>query len=142
MEMIFVEADDKLVNLEHVSSINILPDKLALDLSCVAEINSNGEKRLISYYAYSHNNITNILNHDYVKKNFIKANGVLINKNHISVIKFVDSLKRVIFNLSHSVTSAGYNKEHRLTSKFIYADFNDLDEYNDYVNEIKGIING
>jgi len=140
--MKFVKADDKLVNLEHVSSITVLPDKLALDLSCVAEIDSNGEKRLISYYAYCHKNMSNILNHEYVKENFIRANKVLVNKNHISVIKFVDSSKRVIFNLSHSVTSAGYNNKPRLTSKFIYVDFDDLNKYNKYVNVVKGKING
>lgn len=139
--MRFIEADDKLVNLEHVSSITILTDKLALDLSCVAEIKDDtGNNRVISYYAYCHSGTKEVLENEYVLYNFLRAGNVLINKNHISVIKFIPRTKRVVFNLSHSVTSAGYNKENRLTSKFIYADFDDIDEYEEYVQQVKQFI--
>jgi len=107
--MNFIQANDKFVNLEHVSSITLLKNRLALDMDCPVEV----EDKIISYYAYmdwtDKQDETDILNHTYVKSMFIKHEKVLININHITSIKFVSDKMRIIFNLSHSTTSTNYN---------------------------------
>lgn len=139
--MNFVKVNDKYVNLEHVSSITKLPNRLALDMDCNSEVKKDGESKLISYYAYCDiKNAKQVLNHKYVLKNFIKAKNILINKNHITVVKFSPKKLRVIFNLSHSTTSAGYNNINRLTAKFIYADFDNQNEYDEYIKYIKNVL--
>jgi hypothetical protein len=143
--MYFIQANDKLVNLEHVSSINLLGNRMALDLDTPVELDSG---KIISYYAYSDYTVendasgckANILANEYVKENFIISNNTLININHIAAIKQVDKTLRVIFNLSHSVTSTGFNNESKLTSKFIYVDFNDSSKYSEFIEYTKSKI--
>ena len=108
--MNFIELEDKMVNLERVSSITILHDKIALDMDCVAEVKGTNAPKLISYYMYCLNpakNSSKIFDNEYTKENFIQYENILINRNHISAIKFVNDTFRVIFNLSHSTTSYG-----------------------------------
>ena len=138
--MNFVQANDKLINLEHVSSINLLKDRMAFDLDSPVELD-NG--KIISYYAYDNYNDDKstkekvLFCNTYVHENFIRHNDTLINKNHISAVKFIDKTLRVVFNFSHSVTSVGFGGESRLTSKFIYADFKEYQDYEYFVTEIK-----
>ena len=132
--MKFVEFEDKNINLEHVSSITILKNKIALDMDCVAEVKDNQGQKMISYYVYCSKQF-NVTENEYVKNNFIEYNGInhiYINLDHISVIKYIKDKNRIIVNLSHSTTSAGYGREMRMTSKFIYCDFNSSDEFEDF----------
>jgi len=139
--MNFIQANDKFVNLTHVSSITLLHNRLALDMNCPVEV----DNKIISYYAYmdwtDKQDETDILNNSYVQAMFIKHEKVLININHITSIKFVSEKMRIIFNLSHSTTSTNYSGKKRLTSKFIYFDCNNTKEYNDLVTKTKQYTN-
>ena len=126
--MNFVKVKDKLINLEHVSSFNILDNRVAFDFDCPVEL----KDKTISYYAYGDLSNIDLLNNEYIIQNFIIYNSVRINRNHITAIKFEEDKNRVIINLSHSVTSYGYGHEKRITSKFLYCDFDRIEDYNDF----------
>lgn len=137
--MNFIQADNKLVNIETVSSINFLNNRVAFDFNAPVELDSG---KIISYYAYADFNsdserkeyIEKLLQNSYIDENFIDTNTGLINLKQVTAIKFEESSQgyRVIFNLSHSVTSVGFNNQPRLTSKFIYVDFKNKDAFEDY----------
>lgn len=137
--MNFIQADNKLVNIETVSSINFLNNRVAFDFNTPVELDSG---KIISYYAYADFNsdmgrkeyIEKLLKNSYIDENFIDTNTGLINLKQVTAIKFEESSQvyRVIFNLSHSVTSVGFNNQPRLTSKFIYVDFKNKNTFEYY----------
>ena len=136
-KMNFIKANNKFINLEHVSSINVLQKRVAFDLDCPVEL----DNKVISYYAYSDSdNREDFKTNNYIQCNFINKDGVYINRNHISAVTFRDDKNRIIFNLSHSITSTKHNGESRLTSKFIYFDFNTINEYNKFIIELTNIL--
>lgn len=140
--MNFIQANDKFINLEQVASINMLKGRIAYDMSCPVELDSG---KIISYYAYNdHDKNDNaekeLLNHPYVKKHFNIHGDILVNMKQVAAIKFVREKLRIIYNFSHSTTSLNFNKEPRLTSKFIYVHFNTLDEFDEFCDKLRNTI--
>lgn len=135
--MNFIKANDKFINLEHVSSINLLDNRIAYDMDCPVELDSG---KIISYYAYhdhkDDSSINELLNHPYIKENFNIHGDILVNMTQVSAIKFVEEKLRIIYNFSHSTTSAKFNREPRLTSKFIYVHFDTKDEYDKFCDKL------
>ena len=85
--MILIETNNSsLVNLEKVSNINFLSDKIVFNMSYSVTKNQLGR---ISDYFYLNN--LSFYNCDYYKENFIELIGsdrkVAFNKNYVSYIK-------------------------------------------------------
>lgn len=138
--MKFIKANDKIINLQNVSSVNFLPNRIAFDFNCPVQLDSG---KLISYYAYDDKGKKeDLLKNTFVKSEFIQYSHGLINKNNICAIKYIDRQNRIVINFSHSTTSAGYDGTERITSKFMYLDFDTSIEYKnfkDYINAKIGI---
>lgn len=154
----FLQANDKVVNLKNVSNINIINDKrIIFNMNYNIEITyfdktARTEKtKLISDYVYWDakdsqemvKNLENIKKFKYFNDNFINqgiGNG-FINKNEISSVKFADVKNRVIFNLSHPVTFVDFNGKEKITSEFVYVNCLSLEQfklYSEYVvDELK-----
>jgi len=139
--MNFIKANDKFINLEHVSSINMLKNRIAYDMDCPVELDSG---KIISYYAYhDHDNDgaeEELLNHPYIKDNFNVHGDILVNMQQVAAIKFAPEKLRIIYNFSHSTTSLNFNREPRLTSKFVYVHFSAQEEYDDFCVVLKTTI--
>lgn len=147
----FLQTNDRIVNLKNVSNINILNDKnrIVFNLNYNIEMPSNSwnSSKMISDYVYwdaisnadLEQNITHILRMPYFIENFISSNdnNVFINLNEISSVKFSEKKTRVIFNLSNPVTFKDYDGNEKITSDFVYVNCYDLEDYKNYVEQIK-----
>jgi hypothetical protein len=108
------------------------------------EIEKNQEYKIISDYVYwdllpseFDNRLKDISENTYIVDNFITHDNGYINKDEISSIKFAEKKQRVIFNLSHTVSFIdNYGNQH-MTSEFVYVNFNNENDYNLYIQEIK-----
>ena len=152
----FLQTNDRTINLRNVSNINILhtSNRIVFNLNYNIEITNTtctGTK-LISDYVYwvavdAHDlkeNISRLLANEYFVKNFMRdsSNNVFVNINEISSIKYSEKKHRVIFNLSHPVTFRDYDKKERVTSEFVYVNCNSFAHYKEYVNYVKTTIEG
>lgn len=143
----FIQTNDRIVSLNNTSNINVLKKdrRIVFNLSYPIEIVEFGNSKLISDYVYwdfisdiDYNNaLKNINNNNYINNNYIEHNNGFINKNKISSIKFSDKKMRVIFNLSHQITYYDMNGTPKITSEFVYVDFNNAQDYRNYVTNIK-----
>ncbi len=152
----FLQTNDRTINLRNVSNINILhaSNRIVFNLNYNIEIPNTtctGTK-LISDYVYwdavdAHDlkeNISRLLVNEYFVKNFMRdsSNNVFVNINEISSIKYSEKKHRVIFNLSHPVTFRDHDKKERVTSEFVYVNCNSFAHYKEYVNYVKTTIEG
>lgn len=140
-----------MVNLQNVSNVNILTDRnrVIFNLNYNIEITTgqNRNSKLISDYVYwdadneneLKNNIAQLFEHDYFFDNFLTKDGDkgFININEISSIKFIDSKKRVIFNMSHPVTFKDFDGNNKITSEFVYVNCKNLEQYKDYIQYVE-----
>lgn len=156
----FLQTNDRLINLKNVSNINILKEsnRIIFNLNYNIEIiffdktERRERSKFISDYVYwdaiNFEDMTQNLEHlngnEYFCENFIKQvndNG-FINKNEISSVKFSEKKHRVIFNLSHPITFNDFDGKEKITSEFVYVNCDDFNQYKDYVqyvrNELKG----
>jgi hypothetical protein len=148
---LFLTTNDRLVNLQNVSNINVIRDRnrIVFNLNYNIEIKKDykGKVKFISDYVYwdaktdeeLNQFIDIIIGQDYFKGNFIDqidGNG-FININEISSIKFSDRKYRVIFNLSHPITFKDFDGNERITSEFVYVNCKDSTQYNEYVKYVK-----
>lgn len=151
----FIQLDNMLVNLQNVCNINIKNDsykkRIIFNMNYNIEINTNNGLKMISDYVYwdSHSethivdSVEELYNNDYFVNNFIHQGSPkkgYININEISSIKYSPHKNRVIFNLSHPISFVDYDKSVKVTSEFIFVDFNTTNELNDYVEYIKGVL--
>jgi hypothetical protein len=148
---LFVKTKDRMVNLQNVSNVNILTDRnrVIFNLNYNIEITTgqNRNSKLISDYVYwdadneneLKNNIAQLFEHDYFFDNFLTKDGDkgFININEISSIKFIDSKKRVIFNMSHPVTFKDFDGNNKITSEFVYVNCKNLEQYKDYIQYVE-----
>ena len=158
----FLNTNDRIVNLSNVSNINIDKTKnrkrIVFNLNYSIEIiidsnNANREPRtkLISDYIYwdainDENltaNLAYIKESKYFTENFIpQINETgFINLNEISSVKYADKKNRVIFNLSHPVTFRDHDCNDRITSEFVYVNcgsYMEYREYREYINTLIG----
>lgn len=145
----FVQTNDRIINLSNVSNINILKDRnrIVFNLNYNIEIETNYRTKYISDYVYwdsqdtqtMANNLHNLSEIKYFNDNFINQvndNG-FINKNEISSIKFIDRKNRVIFNLSHPVTFKDFDGKDKITSEFVYVNCNNENQYTDYKSYVR-----
>lgn len=145
---LFVKANDRIINLNNVSNINILHDRnrIVFNLNYNIEIDTSYKTKYISDYVYwdsedtqtMANNLHDLSKIKYFCDNFIDQvndNG-FININEISSIKFIDRKNRVIFNLSHPVTFKDFDGKDKITSEFVYVNCNDANQYNEYKNYV------
>lgn len=146
----FLQTNDRIINLQNVSNINILQDRnrIVFNLNYNIEISTNyGNSKFISDYVYwdsdnaqsMMNNLSLLDDIKYFNDNFINQvndNG-FINRNEISSIKFIDRKHRVIFNLSHPVTFRDFDGKDKITSEFVYVNCNNAIEYKEYVEYVK-----
>lgn len=152
----FLQTNDRTINLRNTSNINILhaSNRIVFNLNYNIEIpctTSTGTK-LISDYVYwdavdAHDlkeNISRLLANQYFAENFLRdsSGNVFVNMNEISSIKYSEKKHRVIFNLSHPVTFRDHDKKERVTSEFVYVNCNSFAHYKEYVNYVKTTIEG
>lgn|GEM_PF-5176905 len=148
----FLQTNDRIINLKNVSNINILHDsnRIIFNLNYNIEIQYSDKKeksKFISDYVYWDGvnstdlkyNIDYLLNNSYFKQNFISQLNMkgFININEISSIKFSEKKNRVIFNLSHPITFTDFDGKSKITSEFVYVNCNDIHNYNEYVEYVK-----
>lgn len=147
----FLQTNDRLINLKNVSNINVIRDyengrfRIVFNMNYSIEI--HGRKRISDYVYWDainiddlNNNIEYLRSDEYFKQNYIRNNtdcGCFINKNEISSIKFSEKKNRVIFNLSHPVTFTDWEDKDKITSEFVYVNCTSFDEYQDYVKYVK-----
>lgn len=140
----FLQTNDRIVNLQNVSNINILEDRnrIIFNLNYNIEISSYGKPKLISDYVYwdssNHvdfsNNLLSLTQNEFFIENYIyqiNGNG-FINKNEISSVKFSDKKNRIIFNLSHPVTFKDFEGNDKITSEFVYVNCKDYAGFKEY----------
>jgi hypothetical protein len=149
---LFLQTNDRIINLTNVSNINILVDKnrIVFNLNYSIEIDANGKNKLISDYVYWDSvnkdnlelNIKHLGNNNYFKDNFLTqpSNYGFININEISSVKLSEKKNRVIFNLSHPITFKDYDGNERITSEFVYVNCKDGNEFKQYINYVKSIL--
>lgn len=151
---LFLQTNDRVINLKKVSNINILKDRkrIVFNLNYQIEIvtDFDGYSKYISDYVYwdsisqrdLEDNLKYLQKSEYFQENFLKQkNGDgFININEISSIKFSDKKNRVIFNLSHPITFKDYEGVERITSEFVYVNCRSISEYRDYCKYVKDII--
>ncbi len=147
MKNTFIQTNDRIVNLQNVSNINIIPGsrRIVFNLNYAIEIVKNNNYKYISDYVYwdliDDNNFEYakglLYANDYIKDFFVQHRNGYINSEEISTVKFSDKKKRVIFNLSHPVTYVDYDGYTRITSEFVYVDYKDYTEYTKYRDTIK-----
>jgi DNA integrity scanning protein DisA with diadenylate cyclase activity len=154
----FLNTNDRLINLKNVSNINIIDDSYKHKYRIIFNLNYNIEiptctgNKLISDYVYwdavdendFHYNIKYLKDNKYFQQNFLNhVNGrCFINTNEISTIKFSEKKYRVIFNLSHSITFTDSDKNERLTSEFVYVNCASYKEFKEYTKHVNTITNG
>jgi len=151
----FLQTNDRLINLQNVSNINILRGRrrIVFNMNYSIEIDNNGKKKLVSDYAYwdavsdadFELNIAHLENHEYFQDEFIRQQYVgsnvtgYINLNEISSIKFSDKKNRVIFNLANAIMYRDQDNNERLTSDFVYVNCGSTESYNEYKEYVESI---
>lgn len=150
----FLQTNDRIINLRNVSNINVLNDRnrIVFNLNYNIEIVNENSKKLISDYVYwdavdginLKENLSRLMANTYFTDNFLRdsTRTVFINLNEISSIKYSEKKHRVIFNLSHPVTFRDHEKKHSVTSEFVYVNCNSFAQYKEYVNYVKSNIGG
>lgn len=149
----FLQTNDRLINLKNVSNINILDNsnRIIFNMNYNIEMQGKDGTKFISDYVYwdaiSYDdflqNIDHLQANPYFEDNFINQYNEegYINKHEISSIKFSEKKNRVIFNLSHPITFRDYNGDSKITSEFVYVNCHNNDEYAEYVEYVKTSIN-
>lgn len=148
----FLQTNERLINLKNVSNINVVKDtnkkrfRIVFNLNYNIQIGHGSYAKFISDYVYwdSYNeadmihNLIHLNENEFFKANFIdQINGEgYINKNEISSVKFSEKKNRVIFNLSHPVTFTDYHGADKITSEFVYVNCGSSDQYEEYVQYI------
>jgi len=150
---VFLQINDKIINLKNVSNINILRNnnRIIFNLNYNIELHD----KIISDYVYldtineddMKDKLDYLYKDEYFKENFIKQNkkNGYININEISSIKFIKNKNRVIFNLAHPVTFKKYNGDKHITSEFVFVNcinYNEYVKYVQYIYKVTGIIQG
>lgn len=141
----YLSTNDRLINLQNVSNINVLTNSYRIIFNFNYGIDMG--KKTISDYVYwdaidVHNfnyNLSVLNANKYFIDNYldqINGNGY-INKNEISSIKFSEKKNRVIFNLSHSITFTDFYGNDKITSEFVYVNCNNNQEFKDYSQYVK-----
>lgn len=156
---LFLQTNDRIINLQNVSNINILKDSSRIifnmnyniEITYFDKVNRKEKNKFISDYVYWDSN-----SYDEMMKNlkvlqdmkyfagaFIKqaAGNGFINKNEISSIKLAEKKNRVIFNLSHPITFTDFDGKEKITSEFVYVNCNDYNQYKAYVNYVTTELN-
>ena len=147
----FIQTNDRLVNLKNVSNINVLHerDRIIFNMNYNIEMPSNqwNDSKLISDYVYWDGvnkedflqNLVFLNENKYFQDNFIdQIDGMgYININEISSVKFSEKKNRVIFNLSHPVTFTDFNNNNKITSEFVYVNCKNIEQFNDYAEYLK-----
>lgn len=146
----FIKTNDRLVNLENVSNINILPHekRIVFNLDYSIEIIQDGELKYISDYVYwdliddaNFKYALEVIGKNvYIHANFIPHEKGFINRHEISSIKFSDKKNRVIFNLSHPVTFMDFSGHSRITSEYVYVDFKNYGDYSAYADLVENTL--
>jgi len=146
---LFINTNDRTVNLLNVSNINILNDTLRIifNMNYSIKIDRNRKQKMISDYVYwdsdtieeFETNLSILRDSRYFDENFIDqyADKGYINLNEISSIKYADHRNRVIFNLSHPITFTDNHGNERLTSEFVYNNCDTTETYNEYKQYIQ-----
>lgn len=150
----FLQTNDRIINLQNVSNINVLKDSnriifnmnYNIEISYFDKVQRKEKSKFISDYVYwdsnSYNEMVENLKTLQALKSFgdifIKQNSDngFINKYEISSIKFSDKKYRVIFNLSHPITFTDFDGNDKITSEFVYVNCNDQKQYTTYVNYV------
>lgn len=135
--MILIETNNSsLVNLEKVSNINFLSDKIVFNMSYSVTKNQLGR---ISDYFYLNN--LSFYNCDYYKENFIELIGsdrkVAFNKNYVSYIKKDDKNLKLIIGFCNDVEKFKENSfNYEKVSEHYYIKFDSLEELNKNYNKL------
>lgn len=151
----FLQTNDRIINLQNVSNVNILKDSnriifnmnYNIEIVYFDKVSRREKSKFISDYVYwdadssnaMANNLKELQSTQYFKDSFIKqtAGNGFINKNEISSIKLAEKKNRVIFNLSHPVTFTDFDGKEKITSEFVYVNCSDLNQFKAYVNYVK-----
>lgn len=147
----FIRTNDRLVNLNNVSNINVLhnSNRIVFNMNYNIQMGTYDDKKrkLISDYVYWDGvnksdflqNLVYLNDNKFFKDNFIdQIDGIgYINVNEISSIKLAEKKCRVIFNLSHPVTFTDFHDNDRITSEFVYVNCESLSKYNEYVEYVQ-----
>lgn len=155
----FLQTNDRIINLQNVSNINILKDtnriifnmNYNIEITYFDKVNRKEKNKFISDYVYwdanSYNdmmaNLKMLQSMKYFADAFIEqtAGNGYINKNEISSVKFSEKKYRVIFNLSHPITFTDFDGKEKITSEFVYVNCNDYKQYDSYVSYIEAELN-
>lgn len=130
----FIEVENKLVNLDNVSSIIEHDDKVVFNLNYAVEVSTKKGLKDLPNYVYSKD--LNIVENNLKKLNdFIHFGRIHINKDNISYVKFDDENLRVIVSFACST-----KPKDRKFSDFIYIDAKDTDEYQSNIEVFNKLI--
>jgi len=142
----FIEINNKVINLKNVSNVHILERKnrIIFNMNYSVQIKTNqGIQRNVSDYVYwdaqndedMNRNIQRLKNNEAFSSMFLSGvdDNVWINIHEVSTVKFIDGKNRVIFNLSHPITYNDKDSVQRITSDFVYVDCATPVKYRKYV---------
>jgi len=145
----FIEINDKIINLKNVSNVHILERKnrIIFNMNYSVQIKTNqGVQRNVSDYVYwdaqcdesMDRNVQQLKNNETFSSMFLSGvdDNVWINVHEVSTVKFIDGKKRVIFNLSHPITYNDKDGVQRITSDFVYVDCATPVKYKKYVEYV------
>jgi len=144
----FIKTNDRLVNLQNVSNINIVHDtqRVVFNMNYSIEIEKHNNTKMISDYVYLdtrnskdfENALIELYDNQYIKDNFLSHDTGYINIHEISSVKFSEQKNRVIFNLSHNKDFKDYRSGNTLlTSEFVYVDFSSYKDYKEFAIQTK-----
>jgi hypothetical protein len=146
----FIVFDDKIINLARVSNIIFDSVKRKITFQFANSINILG-KETSDFYEKEFENypvkMSEILNHSYVKDNFIKPDYAklgkfyeIVNINHINNIT-LDEPKKIIFNMDYGIDIFDKQSgEIKKISKFIYWHYNNENDKQKEINKLKELI--
>lgn len=150
----FLRTNDRIINLQNVSNVNIIKDKkrIVFNLNYSIEIFTDKGDKVISDYVYwdavSNENLQQNIDHlkeiDGFSDVFIRnaQDDGFININEISTIKFSEKKHRVIFNLSHPISYRDFDGNERVTSEFVYVNCPNFKQYKEYRNYVLNFMEG
>lgn len=143
----FLKVNNTVVNLDNVSNINLIKhrNRIAFNMNYNIELRIDEKTKYISDYVYwdakddreYEDNLRRLQTDDFFICEFIKHPNGFININEISSIKYNEFKRRVIFNLSHTVSFKDESGDFKLTSEFVYVNFNSQKEYDEFVNYLE-----
>lgn len=143
----FIKANESLINLDNVTNIGFLDNKLKIvfNFNCSIDSDKKGRIQLVADYRYwSFDNVDDYNNAiSDLEKLIINDKNWIIHKNHHWVnLKYVTHINsdkaknRIIFNLNNSITRDTRLGEDSLINDFVFWTFENSEDFNNVFNSV------